>query len=138
MSSLLARLTAILLPILSLHAQEGTESANTHSVFQFENEYVKVWKSVIAPNEPVDFYRHECGSILVGLKDGVLNKVDENGEVEVIAVEAGKAFWIPSERESPTHSDVNVGADPLEVMFIEVKAAEAAESSEADQSTEDE
>lgn len=111
----------ILLPFLSLNANEFDEEAVTHHVSQFQNERVKVWKSVIFPNEPVDFHRHEFGAVIVGLNSGTLNRVYENGETEVFTIDQGCSYWLSPEKEFLMHSDVNVGKRPLEVMIVEMR-----------------
>ncbi len=54
--------------------------AKTHRVLQFENEHVKVWKTVIMPHQPLNMHRHECARVVVGLKGGSLTKIEESGE----------------------------------------------------------
>ena len=57
---------------------------------QFENEHVKVWKSIILPNQPLTLHRHEHGRALIALKGGTLKVVDEAGKT--IGAAHGKAI----------------------------------------------
>ena len=49
---------------------------------QFENEHVKVWKSIIMPNQPLTLHRHE------GQQHGDINRGSQ--PIEVIVVEMRK------------------------------------------------
>ncbi len=62
---------------------------------QFENEHVKVWKSIILPNQPLSLHRHEHGRALIALKGGTLKVVDEAGKtIDTYVWEDGKAYWL--------------------------------------------
>lgn len=63
-----------------LHADENVQNPLTHRVFQFENEYVRVWKTVIMPHQPLKMHRHDCARVVVGLKGGSLTKLEATGE----------------------------------------------------------
>ena len=39
---------------------------------QFENESVRVWRSSIAPHQPLTMHRHESGRVLVALTGGTV------------------------------------------------------------------
>jgi hypothetical protein len=47
---------------------------------QFENDQMKVWKSIIMPNQPFTLHRHDHGRALIALTDGVLNLVDKDNK----------------------------------------------------------
>ena len=100
------------------------ESQGTHRELQFENEYVKVWKTVIMPNQPLNLHRHDVPRVVVGLKGGTLTKIQETGEVSLIVLETGKAHWLEQDPPRELHGDINETAEPIEVMVIEVKGAE--------------
>jgi hypothetical protein len=68
------------------------ETQATHRVFQFENEYVKVWKTVIMPHQPLKMHRHDCARVVVGLKGGTLTKIEETGETSELVFETGKSL----------------------------------------------
>jgi len=88
---------------------------------QFENSHVKVWKSVISPNAPLPPHRHEHGRVIIALQGGTMKIVDQAGASETQVWETGKAYWLPANPPNTTHSDVNVGDRPIEVMVVEVK-----------------
>ena len=46
---------------------------------QFENEHVRVWKSIIMPQQPLALHRHDHGRALIALTDGQLKVVDKDG-----------------------------------------------------------
>jgi len=93
----------------------------THRVCQLENEQVKVWKTVIMPHEPLKMHRHDAARVVVGLKGGTLQKIEESGEVSDLVFETGKAYWLDADPEGELHGDVNLSDEPIEVMVIEFK-----------------
>jgi beta-alanine degradation protein BauB len=96
-------------------------SATTHRVFKFENEHVKVWKTMIMPNQPLKMHRHDCARVLVGLKGGSLTKIEDTGETSELVFETGKAYWMTEDPPGTLHGDVNESNEPIEVMIIESK-----------------
>ena len=88
---------------------------------QFENDKVKVWKSVIVPNTPLPFHRHEPPRALIALKGGKMKILEETGESEVHDWESGKAYWLPANAPGTRHQDVNVGSEPIEVIVVELQ-----------------
>jgi quercetin dioxygenase-like cupin family protein len=88
---------------------------------QFENDSVAVWKTVIAPNQPLSMHRHEHGRVIVALKGGTLKIVPEQGEPHTVTWETGKAYWLSPDPPGTMHGDVNEGADAIEVMVIEMR-----------------
>jgi quercetin dioxygenase-like cupin family protein len=99
----------------------GTPTAETHRIPQFENDHVKVWKSVISPNQPLPAHRHEHGRVIIAVQGGTMKIADVSGASETQVWETGKAYWLPANAPGTMHSDVNVGDKPIEVMVVEVK-----------------
>ena len=94
---------------------------NTQRVPQLENDQVRVWKSVIAPNQPLTLHRHDHGRVIVALAGGSLKVVKESGAAHVMTWETGKAYWLPADPPGERHGDVNEGERPIEVMVVEVR-----------------
>lgn len=89
---------------------------------QFENSDVRVWKSIIAPNQPLTLHRHDHGRTIVVLKGGTLDVVDEKGRTkEQYVWESGKAYWLGADPPDVQHGDLNRGRDPIEVIVVELK-----------------
>ena len=89
---------------------------------QFENEQMKVWKSIIMPNQPLTLHRHDHGRALIALTDGVLNLVDkDNKPLETYRWEKGKAYWLGANAPGEMHAEVNRTAKPIEVIVVELK-----------------
>jgi hypothetical protein len=89
---------------------------------QFENEHVKVWKSIILPNQPLTLHRHEHGRALIALKGGTLKVVDEAGKtVDTYVWEDGKAYWLDKDPPGKMHGDVNEGPGTVEVIVVELQ-----------------
>ena len=90
---------------------------------QLENAEVKVWKSVVIPNSPLPFHRHEHPRVIVALKGGTMRILEESGASETQNWVTGKAYWLPANPPDTHHQDVNVGKEPIEVMVIELEKA---------------
>ena len=88
---------------------------------QLENESVRVWKTSIAPGQPLTLHRHENGRVIVALTDGTLRIVKESGESKTVTWEKGKAYWLAADPPGEKHGDLNEGQEPIEVMVVEMK-----------------
>jgi quercetin dioxygenase-like cupin family protein len=88
---------------------------------QLENDSVRVWKTSIAPGQPLTLHRHENGRVIVALTDGTLRIVKESGESKTVTWEKGKAYWLSADPPGEKHGDLNEGKDPIEVMVVELK-----------------
>jgi quercetin dioxygenase-like cupin family protein len=97
------------------------EPSVTRRIPQLENDSVKVWKSIIAPNQPLSLHRHEAGRVIVALKGGTLKIVEASGESREVQWESGKAYWLDADPPGTTHGDVNPGKEPIEVIVVELK-----------------
>jgi beta-alanine degradation protein BauB len=116
------RRTAWLVAVaLGLAASSSTQAPTvTRRTPQFENESVRVWKSTIAPGQPLSLHRHESGRVIVALVGGTLEIVKESGESRAVTWETGKAYWLPADPPGERHGDRNPGAQPIEVMVVEL------------------
>jgi quercetin dioxygenase-like cupin family protein len=89
---------------------------------QFENEYMKVWKTTVMPRAPLALHRHDHGRALVALTDGVLQVQDKSGKVlDTYNLKAGKAMWLGKDPPGQMHADVNPGTKPVEVIVVQLK-----------------
>lgn len=102
-------------------AQQQGQSA-TRREPQFENDHMRVWKSIIMPRQPLSQHRHEHGRALIALTDGQLKVVDKDGKtVNTYNWENGKAYWLDADPPGQTHADVNETSKPIEVIVVELK-----------------
>ena len=115
-------LWALPLAYAGLLQGEEAQPTQTHRVFQFENEHVRVWKTVIMPYQPLKMHRHDCARVIVGLKGGTLTKIEETGEVSDLKFDTGVAYWLTEDPPNTLHGDINESDEPIEVMVIELKA----------------
>lgn len=97
------------------------QPATTRRVPQLENESVRVWKSIIAPGQPLTMHRHEAGRVIVALRGGTLRIVSESGAAREVQWETGKAYWLSADPPGERHGDQNPGSEPIEVMVIELQ-----------------
>jgi len=89
---------------------------------QFENAQMRVWKSILMPNQPLTLHRHDHGRALIALTDGVLNLVDKNNKpLETYRWEKGKAYWLDAMPPGEMHAEVNRTMKPIEVIVVELK-----------------
>ena len=89
---------------------------------QFDNEHVKVWKSIIQPNQPLALHRHEHGRALIALVGGRLDVVDGDGKpLNTYNWESGKAYWLPADPPGQLHADVNRTDHAIEVIVVELQ-----------------
>ena len=95
--------------------------SGTTRIPQFENDHVKVWKSVIVPNGPLTLHRHDHGRAIVALVGGDLKIVKESGQTTVAHWETGKAYWLAPDPPGEMHKDVNDTGKTIEVMVVEMK-----------------
>ena len=107
--------------LVGIHAIGQTSPATTQRFPQFENDSVKVWKSVIVPNAPLTLHRHEHGRTIVALVGGDLKIVKESGQTTVAHWGTGKAYWLPPDPPGEMHKDVNDTGKAIEVMVVEMK-----------------
>jgi len=98
------------------------QASGTRREPQFENDHVRVWKSIIMPNQPLTLHRHEHGRTIVALKGGTLDVVDANSKtLESMKWESGKAYWLGVDPAGQQHADLNRGKEPIEVIVVEMK-----------------
>jgi beta-alanine degradation protein BauB len=96
--------------------------ATTRREPQFENEHMRVWKSIIMPNQPLSLHRHDHGRALIALTDGRLRVVDrDNRTLKTYNWERGKAYWLDADPPGEMHADVNNTAKAIEVIVVELK-----------------
>jgi hypothetical protein len=102
-------------------AQQQAQSA-TRREPQFENEHVRVWKSIIMPKQPLQVHRHEHGRALIALKGGQLKVVDKDSKpLDTYNWESGKAYWLDADPPGQMHADLNDTSQPIEVIVVELK-----------------
>jgi hypothetical protein len=74
------------------------------------------------PNSPLAMHRHDHGRTIVTLKGGTLDVVDAAGTtLHKMVWEAGKAYWLDADPAGTRHGDLNRGAEPMEVIVVELK-----------------
>ena len=109
-----------LIPFAMLTPQQASQTQRTP---QFENEDVRVWKSVVMPNAPLTMHTHEHPRVIIALSGGTMKIVSEDGTSEAQVWESGKAYWLSAEEGRKRHADANQGSKPIEVMVVELKNA---------------
>ena len=112
----------VLVSVFAAGIAVGQQASASRREPQFENSEVQVWKSIVAPKQPLALHRHEHGRALISLNGGTLNVVDGSGKVmDVYKLEAGKAMWLEADKAGTQHADVNPGTSPVEVIVVQLK-----------------
>ena len=94
----------------------------THRIPLFENDQVKVRKTIIIPNSPLTMHRHEHGRTIVVLKGGTLTIQQDTGEKRKVEWKTGQAYWLDADPPgNKQHADVNETNDTIEVIVVENK-----------------
>jgi len=88
---------------------------------QLENGAVKVWKSLVLPNDPLPMHRHEHPRVIIALRGGTMKILEDTGKSEVYEWQTGKAYWLAANARGTQHQDINVGDKPIEVMVVELE-----------------
>jgi len=115
-------LTGVLAGAMVLGALAQSQTSQTRREPQFENENVRVWKSIIMPNQPLSLHRHDFGRTIVVLKGGALDIVDGAGKtMKTMQWETGKAYWLDKDPVGEQHGDLNRGTAPIEVIVVEMR-----------------
>lgn len=97
------------------------QASGTRREPQFDNAHVRVWKSIILPNQPLALHRHDHGRTIVALKGGTLDVVDGQGQtLKKMTWETGKAYWLDVDPPGQQHGDLNKGTEPIEVIVVEM------------------
>jgi hypothetical protein len=109
------------LPLLVFGVMRSQQAAQTQRFLQFDNEDVKVWRSVVLPNAPLAMHHHDHPRVIIALQGGTMNIVTQNGPTESHVWETGKAYWLPANSPGSMHADVNAGKKPIEVMVVELQ-----------------
>ena len=110
------------LPLIVFGVMRSQQTAQqTQRYPQFDNEDVKVWKSVVMPKSPGSMHRHDHPRVIIALSGGTINIVTQNGPTEHHVWETGKAYWLPANPPGTLHADVNAGDKPIEVIVVELE-----------------
>ncbi len=104
-----------------LISQVVNEVTQSQRVPQFDNDSVKVWKSVVLPHQPLAMHHHDHPRVIIALTGGTMNLVDPSGKIEPHQWETGKAYWLPAMPPNTLHADVNAGDKPIVVMVVELE-----------------
>jgi quercetin dioxygenase-like cupin family protein len=117
-----ATLIAVFAAGAALGAWQQAQSSASRREPQFENEHVRVWKTIIMPNQPLALHRHEFGRTIVALKGGTLDVVDgQSKTMKTLVWETGKEYWLDKDPAGEMHGDMNRGKEPMEVIVVEMR-----------------
>jgi quercetin dioxygenase-like cupin family protein len=120
-STFIAVPVVLLLLLAAVTPGSSNPGVETERIPQFENEHVKVWRSVISPSAPLPLHRHEHGRVIIALQGGTMKIEEQTGASETQVWETGKAYWLPANPPNTMHRDINVSDRPIEVMVVEIK-----------------
>ena len=75
-----------------LISQTDKAPAQTFRTPQFDNEAVKVWKTLVLPHQPLAMHHHDHPRVIIALTGGTMNIVEPSGATETHHWETGKAY----------------------------------------------
>ena len=109
----------VLLGVGVMRSQQG--ATGTQRIVQFENDDVKVWKSIVVPHAPLTMHRHEHGRVIIALEGR--HDEDRRAERRKRGARVGDREGLLAAREcsGTMHADMNAGDQPIEVMVVEMK-----------------
>lgn len=97
-------------------AQDPVKVDANHYKVEFENDQVRVLRIKVGPGEKSVMHQHpNAVAIFVTDTNGKFTFPD--GKTEDATRKAGDALWTPA----TTHQPENVGAQPFEVILVELK-----------------
>jgi len=114
-------LVAVIAVLATVAVTRSQQSTTTQRYPQFENETVKVWRSVVYPGAPLTMHRHDHPRVIIALKGGDMKIVEDSGKSEDHPWETGHAYWLTANPLNTQHADVNAGTEPIEVMVVELE-----------------
>lgn len=105
---------------LMLVALTTTAIANTNRQPLLQQDNVTVWRTTIAPGKKdvLQMHRHEHDRILVALTDGTLKIVDNHKKMSYLKLVTGNAYYLKKDTDGSTHTDENIGKNPIKVVVI--------------------
>ena len=86
-------------------SQVENKTAQTKRFPQFENDTVKVWKTVVLPNQPLAMHHHDHPRVIIALTGGTTNIVDPSGASETTIGKPARPTGsppCPQTRSTPT------------------------------------
>src|SRR4030095_3564196 len=97
---------------IALSASYSAAKTETQRTAQFENAHVKVWKSLVFPNQPLPPHRHEHGRVIIALQGGTMRIAELSGASDTQVWETGQAYWLPANPPGTMHSHAHFDANP--------------------------
>jgi len=98
-----------------------SEPPTSSRELKFENNEIKVWKTVIEPGHPFQQIHHPHPIVAIPLKGGDLLWKKPDGTESIQTFKEGEAYWIPEDKIGEFHSVSEVSDKPMEIMVIELK-----------------
>lgn len=87
----------------------------------FENDVVNVSRVVMDAHEEVGEHRDALPRIVIGLKGGVVTRLEANGTETKVAFPTGVAVRLGIDPEGELHRAVNHGDEAVELLVIQMK-----------------
>ncbi len=82
-----------------------------------------IWKTVIPAGQEskpgIHAHRHEFARVVIPLTEGVLRRLDNNGEAIDYKLKIGKPFFLAADTPTGFHTDLNTGRNPIEVIVVQ-------------------
>lgn len=88
----------------------------------FENEKVRVWRTVMKPGEPLPVHQHAKPRVAIPLEDFKFKRVFASGKEQEVVFDFGQAYWEGTQPEhDPYEVQVESDGPGKEVIVVEIK-----------------
>jgi quercetin dioxygenase-like cupin family protein len=108
--------------LLTLTSRGVADEPSHLLIPMFDNDSVRVWKTILKPGERLGMHRHDHGRVVVALAGGTLRIPLPKGGGRDLVLETGKAYWLPADPPGELHGDENPSRSrTLELMVVELR-----------------
>ncbi len=90
-------------------------------VKQFENEKTTAAYVKIMPQEVIGDHYDQYPAIVVALKGGTITRLEADGSTTRVEFPTGQSVFRPAETPAQMHKSVNEGAEPIELIIVQLK-----------------
>ena len=101
-------------------AQDPVKVDSSHYKVEFENSQVRVLRVKVGPGEKSIMHRHP-NAVAIFVTDLTGKFTFPDGTTQDVTRKAGDVMWTPA----VTHQPENMGAQPMEVILVELKSKPA-------------
>lgn len=88
---------------------------------QFDNDQICISRVVMGPKEEIGFHRDAMPQVVIGLKGGIITRLESDGREVDVEFPTGKTVYRPVDPEGELHRSVNKSDAPIEIIIVQMK-----------------